>query len=80
MDNGISLGKIFPTAGDFLRHLTEYGNMTDEEINDRAGSDAAEQLSLRMERDFCKSISQNIVKNLLDSKEDLKKLFDIPTS
>jgi hypothetical protein len=52
----------------FLNHLSEYANLTDEEITKRAstgaGLDVNEFFMIALERDFCKSAVNNIIERL----------------
>ena len=62
------LGKLFPTQTDLMKHLSEYGMMTDEQITEKAsqggGIDAEYALTLFAERDFCKGVIDNIINKL----------------
>jgi hypothetical protein len=57
------------SSTNILKHLSEFHNITDEEIEKRAtslkgGLDAEEALMLYLERDFCRSVSFSIIKKL----------------
>lgn len=51
-----------------LSHLSEYGTLTDDDILQRStnenGLDTCELFSLTTERDFCKSVSDDIINSL----------------
>ncbi len=56
----------------FLQHLSKFHNITDEEIEKMAsrggGLDAQEALNLHLEREWCRSISLRIVKDLKNGR------------
>lgn len=64
-NNCIGLGNLFPNIPDLLNHLAEYGMLTDEQIHERCsdnGSINAEcELTMMMERDFCKEVNDNVI-------------------
>jgi hypothetical protein len=69
MENKSILGNLFNSYGELLRHLAEYGTLTDDEIIKRStspygGIDVEECLFIMLERDFCKGANENIVKQL----------------
>jgi len=71
-ENGNILGKLFPTQNDLMKHFTEFGTLTDEQIMERAsngvGIDTEQALTLTLERDFCKGAIDNIISKLLEIK------------
>jgi len=63
--------KITIDGSAFLKHLTKFQTITDEEIEQMAtsefgGLDAEEALSLYLERDFVQSVNKNVVDSLMD--------------
>jgi len=55
--------------GEFLKHLAEFNNITDEEIELRStsefgGLDAMQALNFHLERMFCQSIVENVIEQL----------------
>ena len=52
----------------FLEHLSEYANLSDEQIKERASTgyaiDIPEYFSILIERDLCKSVINNIIERL----------------
>jgi len=63
--------KITIDGNSFLKHLTKFQTITDEEIEQMAtsefgGLDAEECLLLYLERDFVQGINKNVVDSLMD--------------
>jgi len=63
--------KITIDGNDFLKHLTKFQTITDEEIEQMAtsefgGLDAEQALLLHLERDFVQSVNKNVVDSLTD--------------
>lgn len=61
--------KIEVKSKNILEHLSEFHNISDEEIERRAtntngGLDAQEALLLHCERDFCRSVNFSIIEGL----------------
>ena len=71
-ESGHRLGKLFPTPHDLMKHLAEFGMLTDEQIIERAsngvGIDAEQALTLTLERDFCKGVIDNVISKLSEIK------------
>ena len=57
--------KITINGKELLKHLTEFHNITDEEIEKIANGDVQKHLLLLMERDFVLEINTGIIKDLL---------------
>lgn len=58
----------------FLEHLSYWHNKTDEECielaSDKYGVDAEQALKNMLERDFCTSINNRIVEDLIKLKDE----------
>lgn len=70
-NNCIGLGNLFPTYSDLLKHLAEFGTLTDEQIQERTSTSGTINveacLTMMLERDFCKEANNNIIKELYKS-------------
>lgn len=64
----MNINTIFPTTLDLMNHLSDYGNLSDEDIFKRSsngmGVDITQLFELMIERDICKSAIQNIITEL----------------